>query len=207
MNMRTRIDTGQIFEKINMILLNSTTPSKELNTLINQNYFNEQPFNMIIKLKQIEQSPIYHKEGNVFNHTMLVIDEAAKVKDKSKDSQIFMWAMLLHDLGKINTTKVKKGKITSYNHDKTGYRLSKEFLSYSNFSKTFIEKVSKLVRWHMQVFFIVKNLPFAEIKNMKNDVDIDEIALIFLCDKLGRKNSDKEKILNQIKIFKNKMRV
>ena len=33
-----------------------------------------------------------------------------------------------------------------------------------------------MVRWHMQILFVTKNLPFSNIEKMK-EVDIEEIAL------------------------------
>ncbi len=39
-----------------------------------------------------------------------------------------MWAALLHDIGKAETTKNENGKITAYNHDKTGALQAEDFL-------------------------------------------------------------------------------
>ncbi len=69
------------------------------------------------------QSPQHHPEGSVWNHTLLVVDEAAKIKEQSADPRTFMWAALLHDLGKPSTTMRRKSKITSYDHDKVGAQL------------------------------------------------------------------------------------
>lgn len=190
-----------IFNKIDYILLNSEIPSVELINLIEQNYFNQEPFDLILKLKNTDQSPIHHKEGNVLNHTLMVINEGAKIKYKSKNPRIFMWSLFLHDIGKLTTTKIRKGKITSYNHDKVGYEIAKNFLKHSNFDAIFIEKVSKLVRWHMQVLFISKNLPFADLDTMKKEVDINEIALVSLCDRIGRKDIDKSQAIDHINKF------
>ena len=60
------------------------------------------------------QSPVHHPEGDVFNHTMMVVDEAAKLRDKAKFPLGFMYAALCHDFGKILTTTIKEdGKIIS----------------------------------------------------------------------------------------------
>ena len=83
---------------------------------------------MLYQLKRTDQSPLHHPEGNVWNHTLLVLDEAAKVRRISRDPKVFMWAALLHDIGKPETTRIRKGKITAYDHDKAGAELSKEFL-------------------------------------------------------------------------------
>ena len=107
---------------------------------------------------------------------MLVVDNAAKARDKSSHPQVLMWGALLHDIGKAPTTKIRNGRITSYDHDKVGEELSKEFLSQFTNDMDFIDSVSKLVRWHMQLLFVTKKLPFADIKSMLKDVPVNEIA-------------------------------
>ncbi len=67
-----------------------------------------------------EQNPVWHPEGSVWNHTMLVVNEAAKLKVQAKEPLMFMLAALFHDLGKAVTTTVKDGKIISYGHDVKG---------------------------------------------------------------------------------------
>lgn len=143
------------------------------------------PFDMLIKLKNTAQSKKFHPEGNIWNHTMFVVDKAARLKHKSKNIEVFMWAAFLHDIGKPKTTKIRGNKITAYDHDKAGAKLSKDFLSVFTDDYKFIQDVSVLIRWHMQILYVVKNLPFAEIKSMKKQVDINEVALLGLCDRLG----------------------
>ena len=157
---------------------------------------------MILELKKIEQSPIYHPEGNVWNHVMLVIDEAAKLRHKSKDKKAFMWAALLHDIGKPPTTKVRKGRITSYDHDKEGEKMAIEFLSYFSEDEEFKIKVSKLVRYHMHILYVLKNLPFKDIEGMKRNVDLEELALLGLSDRLGRLGENREEEKENIERFK-----
>ena len=125
---------------------------------------------------------------------MMVVDEAAKRKVQSEDQNAFMWAALLHDIGKAPTTEFKKGRITSYDHDKVGKELSIKFLNEFNCSDDFIIKVSTIVRWHMHILFIVKELPFADINSMLKEISAKEIALFSLCDRLGRGNITSEKI-------------
>ncbi|MBR0364033.1 MAG: HDIG domain-containing protein, partial [Clostridia bacterium] len=48
------------------------------------------------------QSRLYHLE-DVWEHTMMVIDLAAGVKDQASDPARFMLAALLHDTGKAIT--------------------------------------------------------------------------------------------------------
>ena len=156
---------------------------------------------MLYKLKETEQSPIHHPEGNVWNHTMLVLDWAAKLKNKSQNEKVFMWAALLHDIGKAETTKNKKGKITAYNHETVGADLCVKFLQEFTTDKNFIKEVKNIVRWHMQILHVVKDMPFANIKVMKEETDINEVALLGFCDRMGRTNVDQAKEENNIKIF------
>ena len=192
-----------LYEINNHILLDEQ-PSIFLNSIVNTNIFKEYPFYMLYKLKETEQSPIYHPEGNAWNHTMLVVDEAAKLRNKSRDERVFMWAALLHDIGKAETTKNKKGKITAYNHETVGADLCVKFLQEFTTDDTFIQKVKGLVRWHMQILHVVKDMPFADIKSMKEETDIREVALLGFCDRMGRTNVDILKEKNNIKIFLDK---
>lgn len=182
-------------------LLHDFRPSDYLKKICSTSSFQQYPFDMLYKLNTTKQSPKYHGEGSVWNHTLLVVDEAAKIKMKSKNPKVLMWAALLHDIGKPSTTKKRKGRITSYDHDKVGSELSKEFLSCFTQDKNFIYDVSNLIRYHMQILFVINNLPFADIQGMKNDTDIEEVALLGLCDRTGRLNTDKLKEEKNIEEF------
>lgn len=172
-------------------LLNNDEPSKYFLSL-DDDLLSLYPFTMLGDLKKAEQSPKYHPEGTVWNHTMLVIDEAAKRKDKTTDPRAFMWAALLHDIGKPGSTKVRRGRITSYDHDRLGAKMAKEFLSRFENNKAFIDKVAALVRYHMHILYVSKSLPFADIKGMKKEASVEDVALLGLCDRLGRKGADRQ---------------
>ena len=125
---------------------------------------------------------------------MLVVDNAAKVKDLSENPRAFMWGALLHDLGKAPTTKIRKGKITSYDHDTVGAELCRKFLETFTEDEAFIKQVTALVRWHMQTLFVLKDLPFGDVKSMSLEISIKEIALLSQCDRLGRGEISQGKI-------------
>ncbi len=193
--MEARID------EIEYALLNLEKPSISLNQLLEKSWFREDPWNWLFKLSKTEQSPIHHPEGDVWKHTMLVVDEAAKVKHISKNPRVFMWAAFLHDIGKPDTTRNKKGKITAYNHDTVGASLASDFLQYFSFDSVFIESVVSLVRWHMHILYVNKNLSFGNIQQMVQEVDIQEIALLGWCDRMGRTNADSKEQREEIEKF------
>lgn len=194
-----------IFDEITVHLLQDSVPSDYFNRSSGEPFFNEFPFTMLLRMKETEQSPVHHPEGCVWNHTMLVLDNAAKLKAESAYPKAFMWAALLHDIGKPDTTRLRNGRITSYDHDKLGYGLSKKFLAELTDDGGFIEKVAVLVRWHMQILFVVKGLPFADVKSMKKQADIREVALLGMCDRLGRLKPDPEAERKNVQAFLEKV--
>lgn len=175
------------FDTFNAHLMEDKKPSEYFRELEEHGDLSQEyPLTMLTALKQTDQNPVHHPEGNVWNHTLLVVDNAALLKEQSEDSRVFMWSALLHDIGKPSTTKIRKGKITAYDHDKVGEQLCREFLEVFTQEQDFIHKVSKMVRWHMQVLMVIKNLPFGNIKAMVKEVPLYEIALLAMCDRLGR---------------------
>lgn len=184
---------NNIFYEFDKHLMEDEKPSEYFNMLINTGAFpKEHPFTMISDLIKIEQNLQYHPEGSVWNHTMMVVDEASRRKSYSENPRVFMWAALLHDIGKTPTTKVRKGRITSYSHDEVGEKMAREFLECFEEDRGFIDGVVALVRWHMQILFVVKDLPWENVEKMNEEASIDEVALLGKCDRLGRGNINSE---------------
>lgn len=175
-----------VFLELEQHLLEDAVPSEYLKQMMTLPIMKREPFYMLYKMKQTNQSPVYHAEGNVWNHTLMVVDEAAKKRDESKNVRAFMWAAFLHDIGKPVTTKVRNGKITSYNHDIEGEKLAREFLRYFIKEEELIESVCGLVRCHMQKLYQKKG--YASNRSKKKNVYVDkkELELLWVCDRLGR---------------------
>lgn len=112
-----------------------------------------------------------------------------------------MWAALLHDIGKPDTTRIRNGRITAYAHDTVGARLAGEFLSVFCDDEQLAEQVTHLVRYHMQILYVVHDLPFQDIDAMNRDTDIREVALLGLCDRFGRGGAQRQEEEDQVKLF------
>lgn len=210
---RVPAETGKkkIFLEMQAHLLNDDAPSAYFIRLCDAGSLNEYPFSMLSRLKEVPQSPKHHPEGNVWNHTMLVVDEAARKKKKSTDPAAFMWAALLHDIGKAETTKEDGGRITAYDHDRAGALRAGEFLKEFlddkiPAEKALVDRITALVRWHMQILFVVKSMKFADIKTMREHVDPEEVALLGYCDRMGRLNADRKSENENLKLFLTKCR-
>ena len=80
------------------------------------------------------QEPEWHPEGDVWTHTLLVVDEArARNSDLDRPRLItVMLGALCHDLGKPATTAVIDGRIRSPNHEEAGVEPSSRLLDRLN---------------------------------------------------------------------------
>lgn len=183
-----------IFREIEANLEVSDKPSEFLNSIKDTIEFKESNFKLLGELVNIEQEPKYHPEGNVWNHICMVTDAASIAKRFAHNKTAFMWGAMLHDIGKITTTVKRKGRWTSYNHDTEGYNIVKNLLIKETKDTEFIEKVCELVKFHMHHIYILKNLPFGNVKHLIETNNVNDIVLLFICDKLGRgEQSDKDK--------------
>lgn len=194
----------QYFIEIEKHLLQDPKHSVYLEQFFSSEESKEPPFSMLQKLKTTKQSPIHHPEGNAWNHTMLVVDYAAKLRNKSNAPKAYMWSALLHDIGKPDTTRVRKGKITSYDHDKVGAKLAEEFLQFFELDPAFVQNVCNLVRYHMHILFVVNNLPFKDLKGMKKHTDLNDLALLGFSDRMGRLNGNEKELQKLLKNLKKK---
>lgn len=157
------------------------------------------PLEALINLEKIEQNKEYHPEGNVWNHLKQVVDTAAKIKGFANDKASFMLGALLHDLGKGTTTKKnKQGKLISYNHDTEGEKIADKILTYYDYKDDEKKRILNLIKYHMHHLYIIKNLPFAKTEQLVKEVDLNDMILMFVSDRLGRGQVEKEKKLNEI---------
>ena len=98
----------------------------------------------------IEQDPVFHPEGDVWVHTMEVLDRGAAFRDKVKDPYAFMLLCLCHDFGKVLTTEEKNGRIHAYGHEAEGIPLIEAFLDRICGEKEVKEYVLGMVPLHMK---------------------------------------------------------
>ena len=117
----------RVFEEIKKLLLKAKRPSlgftiiKDLGIL---KYFPQ--LEVLIGCLQEKE---YHPEGDVWIHTLMCLDEMAKLRSKDEYRNLYlMLAVLCHDFGKPTTSSIIKGKITSRNHEKEGLKPTIEFI-------------------------------------------------------------------------------
>ena len=190
-----------IFESIENHLVNDEKPSIYLNEIRSE--FKDTPLEIMFKLKGTMQNPEFHPEGDVWNHTLEVVDIAAKLREFANNKEAFMLATFFHDIGKITTTKKnKQGRWISYNHDTEGEKIIREILDNYDINENKKEIIINLAKYHMHHIYINKDLPFGKPEAMIKTVDMNDMLLMFLSDKLGRGQKEKDKKMKEIEEVK-----
>ena len=98
----------------------------------------------------VPQPAKYHPEGDVWNHTMLVLDQAAALRGQAENPLGLMLSALCHDLGKPAVTRVESdGRLHAFGHDQEGITVADRFLSRITHEKKLKQYVKNMVLLHM----------------------------------------------------------
>ena len=128
----------------------------------------------------------YHPEGDVFTHTMLVIDVASHVKQKTDHPLWFMWACLLHDIGKpLVTTSDGHAPL----HNEAGVQVFQDVPLIT--SKKERQYISTMIMYHMHLMNMsrhqARDISYLRLlKKIDGKVSMNDLIYISCCDKLGR---------------------
>lgn len=118
-----RWNRSHVFDETNRVFLESAVPSKYFR-ILNDCGALKPFFPEIDRMRGIEQDKQYHPEGDVFQHTMLVLDCAAELRRRAEHPLWFMYSALLHDVGKcVATVTLPDGRIRAYGHEVLGDEL------------------------------------------------------------------------------------
>lgn len=105
-------------------------------------------------LKTTPQNPEWHPEGDVWIHTLMVVDEAAAIirREGLDEESCFtiMLGALAHDLGKPLVTAMIDGVWRSKNHEEAGEAPTRSFLKTVGVSSTVVEKIVGIVKDHLK---------------------------------------------------------
>jgi tRNA nucleotidyltransferase (CCA-adding enzyme) len=110
-------------------------------------------FPLLAALRDVPQDPVWHPEGPVDVHTRLAVQRAAEIARREQldpeSTEMLVLSVLLHDIGKPDTTDTRSGRIASHGHAARGSALSATFLRSLRAPEHVVDAVSELVRAHM----------------------------------------------------------
>jgi len=107
----------------------------------------------VLKMKGVAQPPQYHPEGDVWVHTLLLLDGLP-----AGCPMALAWAALLHDVGKPATFRVAPDRIRFDGHVDVGVRIAEEICRRLRFPNYETEQILALIANHMR---------FADVQKMK----------------------------------------
>jgi tRNA nucleotidyltransferase (CCA-adding enzyme) len=112
---------SRVFGEIEKLLLGAERPSRGFH-LLREWALLGAVAPELLPLADTQQDPAWHPEGDVWTHTLLVIDEAARLRQglERPRALALMLGALCHDLGKPATTALDQGRIRSRGHEEAG---------------------------------------------------------------------------------------
>jgi poly(A) polymerase len=97
----------------------------------------------VAAMKGIAQPPEFHPEGDVWTHTLLLLEKLGRA------TPALAWGALLHDVGKPATFRVAE-RIRFNGHVEEGVKLAHGILTRLRFSRDDMEQVEALIANHMR---------------------------------------------------------
>jgi tRNA nucleotidyltransferase (CCA-adding enzyme) len=155
----------------------------------------DQLFPELQALVGCEQEPEWHPEGDVWVHTLMVIDQArTRIADLERADRItIMLAAITHDFGKPKTTALIDGRIRSLNHEEEGVAPASAFLDRLNIhsidGKDVRRQVLGLTAHHLKPGMLYKvrhELTDGAFRRLAQKVDLELLARVAKSDCLGR---------------------
>jgi poly(A) polymerase len=133
------------------------------------------------RMKGVPQPPQYHPEGDVWTHTLHVLEHLPPCEP------VLGWAALLHDVGKPETMTVTD-RIRFNGHDEAGARITRRVLSRLRCPNDLVEAVAGIVANHMR-FKDAPRMGTAAFKRFIRLPWFDELLALHRYDRLGADRS------------------
>lgn len=133
----------------------------------------------ISEMKGVAQPPEFHPEGDVFVHTLLLLDHLPQPCPVT-----LAWGALLHDVGKPATFRVAPDRIRFDNHVEVGVKIAEQICRRMRFSNNETEQILALVDNHMR-FMDAMRMKKATLKRFLRLPGFDEHMALHRADCLA----------------------
>ncbi len=185
----TALARERIAGELQKALLKADSPSiffREMRKMDQLSYW----FPEMEQLIGVEQNPEFHPEGDVWTHTLMVIDEAARLRKEANYPLGLMMTAMVHDMGKaVCTTVDENGKIRSIGHENES-ELIETALSRITTEIRLKKYVHNMTLLHMRPNSLAnqtkKQKPYDKL--FDQSVDPHDLLLLAKADHLGRKD-------------------
>ena len=183
----------RVFEELRKLLLRAARPSLGFRVLERTHLLRFFP--ELDALRGVPQDPEWHPEGDVWVHTLMVLDVAATLRGAGEDLAL-MFGALCHDLGKPATTERTGGRIRSRGHDVAGVAPTRALLGRLRAPGVLVDRVAALVEHHLAPALFIRNGASAKgyrrlaRKLERAGAGLDLLVRVARADHLGRTTGD-----------------
>jgi len=184
----------RIWGEIEKLLLRARRPSLGFTLALELGVI-DQLFPELKALVGCQQEPEWHPEGDVWVHTLQVIDQARQRIDDLDlpDQLIVMLGAVTHDFGKPATTAFLDGRIRSMNHEEEGVAPAAAFLDRLNIhsiaGKDVRGQVLGIVAHHLKpgmLYKVREQLTDGAFRRLSQKANLELLARVAKSDCLGR---------------------
>jgi poly(A) polymerase len=133
----------------------------------------------VAAMKGVEQSPDYHPEGDVFAHTLLLLEQL-----DAQTTETLAYGCLLHDIAKPVCARRVGERITFYGHTERGAEMADAILQRLKRSRDTRERVSYLVHNHLR-HTQAPAMRLSTLKRFLGEPDIEELLELTRIDALA----------------------
>jgi poly(A) polymerase len=105
----------------------------------------------ILAMKGVQQPSEFHPEGDVFVHTLMLLDHLPQPCPMT-----LAWGALLHDVGKPPTFRVAADRIRFDDHVEVGVKMAEEICQRLRFSNDDTEQILALIQNHMRFGHVMR---------------------------------------------------
>jgi tRNA nucleotidyltransferase (CCA-adding enzyme) len=191
------LPADRVFGEVEKLLLKARQPSRGL-VLLKEWGMLPAVAPELIPLAATPQDRVWHPEGDVWTHTLQVVDEAAALLADLEDDRprrlAVMLGALCHDLGKPGTTRFEDGRIRSRGHEEAGLAPTRVLLDRWNVHTLLgydvREQVLALVAHHLkpgQLYDERERVGDGAIRRLARRCEPDLLYRVAKADCLGRR--------------------
>ena len=166
----SNISAERIEQELTRTLVESPRPGDALRHLHSTGLL-EQILPEILPMVGQEQPPLFHPEGDVFEHTILMLNLMAEEKrEASCTARELAYALLLHDVGKPPTASIGPGtdgkpRIRFDGHASIGAEMADAILVRLKFPNKERKHIVEAIRGHMR-FMDVQKMRTSKLRKM-----------------------------------------
>lgn len=202
-NMDVNVSRERIYGELEKALMKSNTPSIFFRSLDEMGKLSTM-FPELDALKKCPENKTWHTEADSYEHTMGVIDTAARIKLLSARPEDFMLSALCHDLGKAVTGTVNKyGNMSYIGHEKETAQ-AEALLSRLTNDKETMKYVKNMISLHMQAHRTEEMREKSVMKMFDDSVAPDDLILLSFADKYAMSYEKSDAVKEETVLLKQK---